>query len=170
MATSSGNRIWWLLGLGALFLFLGGGATVAVRKLILSDREKKLLGSLRAGFRQKVEQVIARAQAAGLSIAITNGYRSQAEQDALYEQGRTTPGSIVTWVRGGNSAHNYGMAVDFAFKTASGGISWDESLPWAKVGAIGESIGLTWGGRWKTPDKPHFEDPAWKLLRAPTVA
>lgn len=25
------------------------------------------------------------------------------------------------------------------------------------IGNIGESLGLTWGGRWLSPDAPHFE-------------
>jgi len=28
---------------------------------------------------------------------------------------------------------------------------------WAKIGAIGESLGLTWGGRWTQKDLGHFE-------------
>jgi peptidoglycan L-alanyl-D-glutamate endopeptidase CwlK len=31
-----------------------------------------------------------------------------------------------------------------------------------KVGRIGQSIGLEWGGSWKSPvDKPHFQLPDW---------
>ncbi|MSU02711.1 M15 family metallopeptidase [Tissierella pigra] len=39
----------------------------------------------------------------GLSVRITETYRTQARQDMLYKQGRTTSGSIVTWTR--NSKH-----------------------------------------------------------------
>ncbi len=35
---------------------------------------------------------------------------------------------------------------------------WNPSGPlWARVGAIGEAAGLTWGGRFSKPDRPHFE-------------
>src|SRR5690606_7828810 len=47
----------------------------------------------------------------GIQLRITQGYRSIAEQDALYAQGRTAPGEIVTNARGGQSNHNYGLAL-----------------------------------------------------------
>ena len=37
---------------------------------------------------------------------------------------------------------------------------YDKDGFFSKVGAIGKSIGLEWGGDWKTPvDKPHFQRP-----------
>ena len=42
----------------------------------------------------------------------THTLRTFAEQDALYAQGRTKAGSIVTKARGGQSYHNYGLAID----------------------------------------------------------
>ena len=39
---------------------------------------------------------------AGLKIFITETYRSQARQNELYNQGRTTPGQIVTWTKKSN--------------------------------------------------------------------
>ena len=89
-------------------------------------------------------------------------YRSTAEQDALYAQGRTTPGSIVTWVDGGGSWHNYGCAVDIAFWNSSHtGPTWDWSYPWDRIGAVGLANGFTkWGGNWS--DSPHLElHPTW---------
>jgi len=29
---------------------------------------------------------------------------------------------------------------------------------WEEIGLIGESCGLVWGGRWKSPDRPHFQE------------
>ena len=40
------------------------------------------------------------------------GLRTMATQQALWDQGRTTPGEIVTNAKPGSSAHNYGMALD----------------------------------------------------------
>jgi len=37
---------------------------------------------------------------------ILQGHRTAEEQDRLYAIGRTTPGDIITWVRGGFSRHN----------------------------------------------------------------
>jgi len=44
----------------------------------------------------------------GIAARVTAGLRSWAEQNALYAQGRTAPGSIVTYAQGGQSWHNYG--------------------------------------------------------------
>lgn len=91
----------------------------------------------------------------GIDLIVTQGFRSTLEQNALYAQGRTMPGKIVTNAKWGQSAHNFGKAFDICFlvnKKAS------YVGDWVKVGAIGELCGLTWGGRWKSfPDKPHFE-------------
>jgi len=46
-------------------------------------------------------------------------------------------------------------------------VIWD--IPeYAKVGPIGESLGLEWGGRWQNfPDYPHFQLPgySWSALQ-----
>ena len=44
----------------------------------------------------------------------TSGFRSYKEQSLLYAQGRTAPGRIVTKAKAGQSAHNYGIAMDFS--------------------------------------------------------
>ena len=51
-------------------------------------------------------------------IRVTEGLRSWNEQQRLYEQGRTTPGKIVTNCPGGHSWHNLGLAVDEVFDIA----------------------------------------------------
>ena len=90
---------------------------------------------------------------AGIDFIITCTYRTQEEQDRLYRQGRTAPGKIVTWTR--HSKHNERKAFDIAIMNA-GKINWDEKA-YQKTGEIGESLGLIWGGRWKSPDYPHFQ-------------
>ncbi len=92
----------------------------------------------------------------GVNLRITQGYRSIAEQDALYAQGRTAPGNIVTWARGGQSYHNYGLAFDVA-GISDGNLNY--YLSWDKIGAIGKSYGFEWGGDWASPktDRPHFQ-------------
>jgi hypothetical protein len=45
----------------------------------------------------KIFELIARAAAAGIPLLIVSTGRTQAEQNELYAQGRTTPGAIVTW-------------------------------------------------------------------------
>ena len=45
---------------------------------------------------------------------ITSTLRSFAEQTALYNQGRTTAGQVVTNAKAGQSNHNFGLSFDFA--------------------------------------------------------
>lgn len=88
---------------------------------------------------------------AGLNIFITETYRSQARQNELYAQGRTQPGQIVTWTL--NSRHTSRRAWDIA---VIGKELYDMNVI-RKAGAIGQQLGITWGGTWSTPDYPHFE-------------
>lgn len=88
----------------------------------------------------------------GLEPYISEGYRSFARQDELYAKGG------VTKARGGQSWHNYGLAVDIVFWNSShNGPSWDEGFDWDKVGQYGKAAGFTeWGGDWGW-DRPHLE-------------
>lgn len=93
----------------------------------------------------------------GVPIIITQTLRTTQEQDDLYALGRTKPGKIVTYARGGFSYHNYGLAFDFAL-LLNGKPSWDDIGGFGKIGLLGESLGLEWGGRWKRVDLPHFQE------------
>ena len=58
-------------------------------------------------------ELIARMNAAGFrAVGISSTYRSIERQNELFAQGRTAPGAIVTNARGGQSMHNYGLALD----------------------------------------------------------
>lgn len=109
--------------------------------------------------RSALQTLEAQCEAKGLVIGFSAGYRSAAEQDELYAQGRTKPGSIVTNAKGGTSQHNWGIAADF-FQNVKGH-AYDEWF-FDEVGPIAEAIGLGWGGRWTDfPDKPHLYLPDW---------
>lgn len=90
---------------------------------------------------------------AGIDFIVTCTYRSQDEQNRLYAQGRTVSGKKVTWTL--NSKHTERKAFDIAV-IKDGKISWSLK-EYDKPGQIGETAGLEWGGRWKTPDRPHFQ-------------
>jgi D-alanyl-D-alanine dipeptidase len=76
----------------------------------IDKRHKKV--HLHLAFRKKLAALAEALTARGMETLITDGFRTFAEQDAIFEQGRSTPGDIVTRSRGGLSNHNYGMAVD----------------------------------------------------------
>lgn len=92
----------------------------------------------------------------GLDFRITSGLRTFAEQQALYDQGRTKPGAVVTNAKPGSSWHNFGVAYDLTLFVADKPV-W-ESEAYDIAGTLGERLGLSWGGRWKSiVDRPHFE-------------
>lgn len=107
---------------------------------------------------------------AGIKIDTRECYRTMAEQDALYAQGRTKPGPIVTKARGCNyaSMHQWGVAFDFVVEMdcdKDGDIDikdlYNNKLM-CKVGRLGKTIKLEWGGTWKGfPDRPHFQLKDW---------
>lgn len=123
------------------------------------------IAKLHPKLRGEVAQIITEIQANGINIRITQGLRTIAEQDELYAKGRTKPGPKVTNAKGGQSFHNFGLAVDFCLLHKDGGISWDlhEDIDkdgikdWMEVVAIFEKHGWEWGGRWKFVDNPHFQ-------------
>lgn len=81
----------------------------------------------------------------GFPIGISSTYRDDEAQDALYAQGRTKPGNIVTNAPGGQSMHNYRLAFDiFHDKT---GDEYNSNVL-RLVGAEAEKMGLEWGGSW----------------------
>lgn len=124
----------------------------------LLDKAEPKLQKLHPLLAAKARQLITAAFKEGISIIITQGYRSKEEQDALYAQGRTRPGKKVTNAPEGHSYHNYGLAFDFAVLNADGSINWTVDNKWKRIGALGKSLGLEWGGDWKKfPDYPHFQ-------------
>jgi peptidoglycan L-alanyl-D-glutamate endopeptidase CwlK len=104
--------------------------------------------------------------------------RTFAEQDALFAQGRTKPGAIVTKAKGGQSYHNYGLAIDIVllvdkdkngtFETASWDLKTDfdgdGKSDWQEVVAIFKRYGYEWGGDWKFVDAPHFQKALGKSI------
>lgn len=127
----------------------------------LDARSEKHVGGLLPQVRPYARALVQRAAAAGVTLQIISGLRTYAEQNTLYAQGRTAPGERVTNARAGYSSHNFGLAFDVGVFTADQYIS--ESPVYKAVGALGISLGLTWGGDWKTfQDEPHFElRPKW---------
>ncbi len=68
----------------------------------------------------------------------------------------------VSWTK--RSLHCSGLAIDicpYDLYQLHGPdkLAWNDDEPvWSTLGKIGESIGLTWGGRWTThPDRGHFQ-------------
>lgn len=100
---------------------------------------------------------IAAAKKQGIDVLITSTYRDNESQNALYEQGRTKAGRIVTNAKAGQSFHNYQLAFDFV-PIVNGKAMWNDIRTFRKLGELGESLGLTWAGRWKSfPEMAHMQ-------------
>lgn len=126
----------------------------------LKQKAIERMGSgMKAIVKEKVLQIIEKAYYEGIYVLVTDGYRSNAEQDALYAIGRTKPGKIVTKAKGGQSNHNFGIAVDFCLTNEAGTIAnYTVNSDWRRVAAIAKSKGFEWGGDWKGfVDNPHLE-------------
>lgn len=105
---------------------------------------------------REAERFLTACKEQGLNVLITDTLRTQKEQDALYAQGRTTPGNIVTSVKFPNSPHCWGIAWDFCHNIR--GAEYDNADGFfEKVGAVAESLGLVWGGHFNRPDRPHIQ-------------
>lgn len=115
-----------------------------------------LLAGLLPEVASRARQLLTDAWGEGIPLVVTSGYRSLAEQGRLYEQGRTTPGTVVTDARPGSSWHNYRRAFDVAVRDANGRATWpQDSALWAAVGRLGRSLGLEWGRDFGDDD--HFD-------------
>ncbi|WP_137939802.1 M15 family metallopeptidase [Chitinivorax sp. B] len=104
----------------------------------------------------------------GYKMVLLEGYRSPERQNTL-----ATMGSSVTNAAAYQSYHQYGLAADCAF-LRDGKVVISERDPWAMrgyqlYGEVAESLGLTWGGRWKMMDLGHVEyrKPGFKKGKPP---
>lgn len=133
----------------------------------IKEKSSKRLTNLHPVVRSAATALIERCHKLNIPILITQGLRTIAEQDALYAQGRTKPGAIVTNARGGYSYHNFGLAVDFALLLPNGSsVSWDmrrddnnnQIADWQEVVKEAKALGFEWGGDWTSfKDYPHFQ-------------
>jgi peptidoglycan LD-endopeptidase CwlK len=95
---------------------------------------------------------------ADIPFILTCAKRTQQEQDALWEQGRSRPGPIVTWTR--HSKHIEGKAFDFVI-LKDGKPDWkmEDKKSWEKAVEIGLSLGLKQvvGKDGRVKEYAHFE-------------
>ena len=112
------------------------------------------LDDLSPRFRPLAMELLARCVEQGLAVAIVDTLRTPEEHQANLAKG-------VSWTT--HSKHLDGDAIDicpYSVWDAHGPdkLNWDVADPvWQKLGAIGEALGLRWGGRWRVKDMGHFE-------------
>lgn len=98
------------------------------------------------------------AQAHKIPLRLFCGYRSHAQQQTYYDIGTSK-------AKPGQSAHNYGLAVDIIHATEA----WDlKPNQWKLLGVLGNEVArrqnlkVTWGGDWKFYDPAHWEIKGWQ--------
>lgn len=126
----------------------------------LLDRSTKNMGSgMNPVVKESALELIKRAYKEKIYVQISSGFRSFADQNALYAQGRTKSGNVVTNARGGYSNHNFGLAIDYFLVSDDGSKAlWTVNDKWRRVAAIGKELGFAWGGDWSSfRDYPHLE-------------
>lgn len=139
--------------------------------------------SLQPMLAKKCEELLKICEEKGIKVRINETYRDPLTQIIYYLQGRidikNNPNIVnefnrlrkkygfwevsasealykkITWTF--ESKHLEGKAFDVVMQ--KDGKDWWNAPPeaWAQIGIIGESLGLTWGGRWIQQDLPHFE-------------
>jgi peptidoglycan L-alanyl-D-glutamate endopeptidase CwlK len=91
---------------------------------------------------------------------LTCTHRTEEEQAALYAQGRTTKGKVVTQLKSG-SKHNFfpAHAFDIAFVRKDRALDWSPQYFKMFADILKEvAPEVKWGGDWKKfKDFPHFE-------------
>lgn len=115
--------------------------------------------------KEEVKSIVSKINSSILTgnakLRITHGLRTFAEQDILYKQRPK-----VTNAKGGDSIHNYGLAVDIVLIIDNKIASWDVKKDfdkdlqsdWMEVVQVFKKAGYVWGGDWRTfKDMPHFE-------------
>ncbi len=124
------------------------------------------LDDLRPDFRALVDRWLSGLDASGIEQIITCTLRSPQEQEALYSQGRTLPGPIVTKARAGESAHQYGLALDFVI-VRNGKPDWSGDSPaWDQAIEIAERCGMQ---SLRPMESAHLQHPDWKALSGRTA-
>lgn len=127
----------------------------------MTDRDRARLNGVHIALVQAITDVFLEMDRLGSPMFVVEGMRTVARQVALYAQGRSMPGAVVTYKDGITHRSNHqphsdgaGYAVDAGF---IGIDPFAMSHPWEQYGEALERRGITWGGRWKMSDLPHAE-------------
>ena len=145
-----------LVLLGSIWWITAKKVSGLLEQKVWDSVSDERINELHPSIRNRVRAFINDAAKQSIFLRVTSGYRSWVEQGVLYNQGRTTPGNVVTNAEPGESTHNYGLAFDLV-EMINGQPQWNGR--WSEIAAIGKSHGFKWGGDWiSIDDKPHFYD------------
>ncbi len=117
---------------------------------------------LHPAIRDSVIKIETQLNTEGFPFKVFEAFRTPQRQAYLYAQGRTRPGSKVTWAQPWSSIHQYGLAVDFVL-FENGRWSWDDTGSkaawWARMHEVAKENGMTpiYNSKGKLIEKPHVQ-------------
>ncbi len=134
----------------------------------MNAHSEALLAKVNPVLAERIQAIASNLAAQGITIIVSQGLRTNEEQDALWQQGRNPDGSyidpihrkgVVTNAKGGQSWHCFGLAVDCDVLNKDGSVDWNSSHPqWKAMEAAGVKLGLVSGANWvRIVDAPHFQ-------------
>ena len=132
----------------------------------LTRRSESELLSLNSDMRSRVRHVLTRLQGRGWRPVVFHGRRTAVQQAEKVRLGYSP--TMNSFHVAGTQLHHDRNGMNWDVKGEAADIVdarylWAgpaESLHfqfWNDLGWIAESLGLTWGGRWKKPDVAHVE-------------
>ena len=142
----------------------------------MSFRFSALSRSRLKGVHPDLIRVVDRAlMLSSVDFMVIEGVRTPERQRALYAQGRTKPGRIVTWTRRSRhlvQADGFGHAVDLAPYP----LDWEGPARFPKFDAIARAmfaaaddlnVAVRWGADWdrdgKSRERGESDSPHWEL-------
>ena len=134
--------------------------------VILSRNNQEKIKTLHPEIRNATSSMLTNLKKDNVNVEISLATRTYEEQDRLYSKGRNEKGEIideskvVTYAKGGQSYHNFGLAFDVEVYNENGTKNWNkQSEAWQKVINEGKKQGFLAGAEWNDfPDLPHFEN------------
>ena len=134
--------------------------------VILSRNNQEKIKTLHPEIRNATSSMLTNLKKDNINVEISLATRTYEEQDRLYSKGRNEKGEIideskvVTYAKGGQSYHNFGLAFDVEVYNENGTKNWNkQSEAWQKVINEGKKQGFVAGAEWNDfPDLPHFEN------------
>jgi peptidoglycan L-alanyl-D-glutamate endopeptidase CwlK len=116
---------------------------------IIVMRNDLKLKDLYPGFAVRISRMLGFCQDKEWNVEITAGLRSFHQQDDLWQKNRNDQGepigSVLTNAKGGQSWHNYGLAVDIVFKDQNLNALFDD-LRYAELGVVADYFHIHWLG------------------------
>ncbi len=118
-------------------------------------RDERHLKTVYPPFSRKVREWLQKCHKENLPIHLTQSFRFYGEQDLLFSQGKSR-------AKGGESYHNFFLAVDFAFDNSPDqGLQDPYKEPfegaWKKAAELAQELGMEAGFFWEHQDKPHIQ-------------